>query len=352
MLTNFWYCAGWDYELSQGKDALMTRRIAGESIVLYRKPNGGVVAMEDRCCHRQTALSCGRKEGDSLRCMYHGWKFGPNGKCIEIPGQEHIPEQACVRSFPVVEKDNWIWVWMGDPEKADPALICFAIGPGDPAWNMRTSKLQINTNYRQELANLSDLSHIAWVHDVTFGGTTAWSTVKSKHTLKPRGQDTETWLRGVPILRFAQHLFPPEMLLDMHFDVQMTLPCNFVLHLRVFSAGTKTEGPSDGHLILDTYSCQAITPRDADSIDYYYSWGVSKATDAPGMADMLLEAIDTAFLEDKKILEAQHQRMKEKPNFKTVDYKLDAGPGKILWLLDKFLKEEAAAKESANLVEA
>ncbi|MES2257982.1 MAG: aromatic ring-hydroxylating dioxygenase subunit alpha [Pseudomonadota bacterium] len=344
-LKNCWYSAGWDHELSQGRDSLLTRRIAGESIVLYRKPDGGVVAMEDRCCHRQTALSNGRKEGDALRCMYHGWKFGPNGKCIEIPGQAHIPEQACVRSFPVIEKNNWIWVWMGDPAKADPDLICFSVGPGAPDWNIKTSQVQVNANYRLELANLADLSHIAWVHENTFGGTTAYSTARGKHTLTARGLNSDIWLRGVPAPRFAQHLFPEGTLLDLHFDVQMTVPCNFILHFRVFSAGQATEGPSDGQLLLDTYTSQAITPRDADSVSYYYAWGASKATDSPGMSDLLHEAIDEAFLEDKNILESQHQRMKEKPDYKMVDYAHDAGPGKMLWVLDKLLKEEAAQAE-------
>ena len=57
---------------------------------MYRKPGGESVAMEDQCPHRQAALSLGRKEGDSLRCMYHGLKFGPNRKCTEIPGQDRM----------------------------------------------------------------------------------------------------------------------------------------------------------------------------------------------------------------------------------------------------------------------
>lgn len=346
-LKNCWYCAGWDHELSQGRDALLARRIAGESLVLYRRPDGGVVAMEDRCCHRQAPLSLGRKEGDALRCMYHGWKFGPHGRCIEIPGQTQIPERACVRTFPVVERDNWIWVWMGEPDRADPDLICKAVGPDHPDWNLRTSKVRVNTNYRLELANLSDLTHISWVHDQTFGGTTVYASTRPKHTLKARGMDTEIWLRGVPVPRFAQHLFPPDMVFDLYFLSQMSFPCNFILHFQVYSAGTATEGPSNGQLMLDTFSSQAITPCDADAVDYYYSWGASKATDAPGLGDLLYEAINEAFLEDKRILEGQHQRIKEKPDFRTVDYAHDAGPGKLLWLLDKLLKEEAAEQAAA-----
>lgn len=341
-IKNCWYCAGWDYELSQGKDALLSRRIAGESLVLYRKPDGGVVAMDDRCCHRQAPLSLGNKEGDSIRCMYHGMKFGPDGKCTEIPGQDKIPQHACVRTYPVVERDNWIWVWMGEAEKADPSLICFAVGPGDRNWNMKTSKVQVNCNYRLEIANLMDLSHLTWVHRETFGGTDAYTRVRPEHVITPRGVNSQFWLRSVPAPVFAQHLFPAGALFDLSFDVQMTVPCNFVLHFQVWTAGTATEGPSNGQLVLDSYTCQAITPRDPDSVDYYYSWGSSVATDGPGLSDMLYEAVNAAFLEDAEMLEGQHLRMKERPDMKMVDIVHDAGPGKLLWVLDKLLKEEAS----------
>jgi vanillate O-demethylase monooxygenase subunit len=343
-VRNAWYCAGWTHEISQALTAVRARRIAGESLVLYRKPDGGVVAMEDRCPHRQAPLSLGRKEGDSLRCNYHGMKFGPDGACTEIPGQAAIPPQACVRVFPVVERDGWVWVWMGDPALADPALICFAVGPDDPAWNIKTSEVRVETNYRLEIANLMDLSHIAWVHDQTFGGTRAYETSRPRHTLRPRGVDTELWLRNVPAPRFAQHLFPPETRFDLLFDLQFSVPCNFIMHFQVFTAGSATEGPSDGHLALDTYTCQAVTPCDADSVHYYYSWGASKATDSPGLSDLLKEAIDAAFLEDKAILEGQHRNMKDRPDHPRMDIVHDAGPGKMLWVLDKMLKAEAATR--------
>lgn len=340
---NCWYCAGWDYELSQGKDALLARRIANEALVLYRKPDGGVVAMEDRCCHRQAALHLGQKEGDCLRCMYHGMKFGPDGICVEIPGQDKIPPQARVRTYPVVEKDNWIWVWMGEPTKADAQLICFAVGPSDKNWNIKTSKLSVQTDYRLEIANLMDLSHLTWIHRRTLGGNPAWVTAKIKRTPLERGVNSDFWMYGVPAPTFAQHLFPSGMLFDIHMDVDVTLPCNFILRFRAFSAGTVTDGPSNGQLILDSYSCQTVTPVDADNVEYYYSWGASTATDAPGLSDLLLEGVNAAFLEDKAVLEAQHRNIKERPNGNLINIVHDAGPVMMLRLLDKFLADEANA---------
>jgi phenylpropionate dioxygenase-like ring-hydroxylating dioxygenase large terminal subunit len=61
--------------------------------------------------------------------MYHGMLFGPDGRCRQVPGMDKIPPGANVPTLAAVEKDGWIWVWLGDPATADPALICEAVGP-------------------------------------------------------------------------------------------------------------------------------------------------------------------------------------------------------------------------------
>lgn len=354
-VQNAWYCAGWDYHLTQGRDALLARQLAGERVVLYRKPDGNIVAMEDRCCHRQAALSRGRKEGDCLRCMYHGLKFGPDGRCVEIPGQEKIPERAWVRTFPVVEKDNWIWVWMGDADKADEDLICFSVGYDHPEWNMKTSQMQVKANYRLELANLADLTHLAWVHQNTLGGgdaefREAFAHLNARNRIHDRGIYTDYWVRSVPANACLAHLFPPEARFDMHFDITISVPCNWIMHFRVFTAGQKTEGESDGQLVADTWTCQAVSPVDAESVRYYFSWGASKATELPGLSDLLKDVLDVAFLEDATVLEAQQVRMAEKPDHPMIDIAHDSAPGKMLWALDKMLKQEA--KEAAAKAQA
>ncbi|RYD91560.1 MAG: aromatic ring-hydroxylating dioxygenase subunit alpha, partial [Sphingomonadales bacterium] len=138
-VRNAWYVAAWVQDLADGKPLAMT--ILDEPIVLYRTATGRVVALEDRCVHRLAPLSLGRCEGDNLRCMYHGLLFDPDGKCVEIPGQEMIPAKARVRAYPVVERHSWLWVWMGDPARADAALVPPVIGHDDPDWIMGRGSL-------------------------------------------------------------------------------------------------------------------------------------------------------------------------------------------------------------------
>lgn len=353
-IRNAWYNAGWDYlftqsqrnHLTQARRALVAREIAGERLVLYRLPSGRIVALEDRCIHRQAALSLGQKEGEDVRCLYHGLRFGPDGRCNEIPGQGHIPPRACVRTFPVVERDNWVWVWLGDPARADETKIPHAVGPSDPDWNVKTSHMEVRANYRLEIANLADLTHLVWVHRDTLGAPDPLSRerftrIKPRFTMRDDGMHTYYVVRGVPINSFLRHLFPADARFDYEFDITHTLPCTWVLHFRAYLADGQDEGPPAGALVADTWTCQAVTPRNADHVDYYYSWGASRESEFAGLSELLRDNLDDAFAEDREVLEAQHVRCRERPGHETIDIVHDAGPRKMLWLLDKILKAEA-----------
>src|SRR2546425_10236480 len=107
-LQNCWYVAAWDEELIDGK--LLARTLLDKPVVLYRGDSARVVALDNRCCHRGAKLSNGRREGDDLRCMYHGLKFEPGGKRIQIPGQDNIPKSLGVLRIPAEERDRLILI--------------------------------------------------------------------------------------------------------------------------------------------------------------------------------------------------------------------------------------------------
>jgi vanillate O-demethylase monooxygenase subunit len=121
-LRNTWYVAAWDEEVKP--NALFSRRLLGEALVFFREQSGQVRALADRCAHRFAPLSKGTLCKDVVRCPYHGLEFDGEGQCTRNPhGNGAIPKAAQVRAYPVVEKYSVIWIWMGDAEKADEALI-------------------------------------------------------------------------------------------------------------------------------------------------------------------------------------------------------------------------------------
>ena len=89
---------GWDHELIDGK--LLARTILEQPVVLYKGESGQVGGAGQPLLPPRRA-SCRRAgiEGDCVRCMYHGLKFDPSGKCIQIPGQDMIPPKLGVQEL-------------------------------------------------------------------------------------------------------------------------------------------------------------------------------------------------------------------------------------------------------------
>lgn len=145
---------------------------AFDPVALYKGESGKVVALDDRCCHRGAPLSMGRIGGDCIRCMGHGMKFERSGKCIQIPGEEMIPPKLGVRSYPVVEKDQRVWIWMSDPAKAGLSLIVDYPPLREPGWRgLPPAYLRYDANWLLIVDNLSDFTHQAIVHIHTLGGS-------------------------------------------------------------------------------------------------------------------------------------------------------------------------------------
>ena len=132
---NFWYVAAWDWEVR--RQELFARTICGEPIVFWRREDGTPAALEDRCCHRHMPLSHGKLRGSDVECVYHGLTYDGTGACIRVPSQKAIPPGAKVRSYPVVERYHWVWIWMADPALADPATIEDFHWMDDPAWRAK-----------------------------------------------------------------------------------------------------------------------------------------------------------------------------------------------------------------------
>jgi phenylpropionate dioxygenase-like ring-hydroxylating dioxygenase large terminal subunit len=119
MLKNHWYLICPHREV---KDQMIAKTILGEKIIIFRDGQGKIVALEDRCCHRNVQLSHGYLQEGLAVCGYHGWEYNGEGHCMRIPSQlpdAKIPPTAKIRSYPLKEFNNWLWIFMGDETIAD-----------------------------------------------------------------------------------------------------------------------------------------------------------------------------------------------------------------------------------------
>ena len=166
-LKNHWYVAAWSKDV--GREPL-GRVLLNESVVLFRKEDGTPVALANRCPHRNLPLSEGKLVGDSLQCGYHGLQFDCDGVCTHVPGQSEIPEWARIRRYPVAERYDWLFVWMGDPARAEESSIPdYHHRLIEPSWILLSGHVHVKGGYRLILDNLLDLSHLTYVHSSTTG---------------------------------------------------------------------------------------------------------------------------------------------------------------------------------------
>lgn len=155
-------------------------RFFGQDFALYRgKESGKVILLDAYCPHMGTHLAKnttsyvvldGQVEGDSIRCPYHAWRFGPDGKCNHIPYYDGaIPKAAALRSWPVVEKMGCVYVWH-DPEGGEPDYdVPMHPEWDDPQWvRWNIDDLgQLNQHPQEVIDNITDLPHLGPIHGST-----------------------------------------------------------------------------------------------------------------------------------------------------------------------------------------
>ena len=337
-LRNCWYVAAWSHEI--GTD-LLSRKILGEAVCFYRTTNGEVAALSDRCPHRGAPLSRGRIEGDAVRCMYHGVKLGASGCCEEIPGQERIPPTMRVRSYPVVERNRWIWIWMGDPAAADPNDIPQTWSLGHPDWAYRPGYTSFASPHMLVCDNLMDFSHLAYVHQATLGGTEAIAQHRAKVETLPNGVHVERWLIDEVPAPFHTRVARFTGRVDRWHFYDFLVPGVLIMHSGVQATGTG--GPEGNHAgALEFRSCQAVTPETTGSSHYFFAVPRNFETGDTSITETIFRDVVTAFNEDRAMIEAQAERLLETPDEPLVAIAADTGLAKFRWLMGKRLQAEHA----------
>lgn len=299
-LRNGWYAAIWSKDL---KDKPLPRTFLNERVVLFRSASGKPAALEDKCCHRAAPLSRGEVSGEHLACGYHGLQFNSDGQCVLVPGQSHVPPGAKVRSYPVHEKWNVVWIWMGNSERADISKVPELPWLSDPKWATTPGTIYVKTNYQFILDNLLDLTHVAYVHKGTLAGDPREATTATK---------TEQLPNGVRVGRWMLDFVPPPLFARAgNFDGNVdrwqfatwTPPSTVFLDVGCARAGTGAP-QGDRSQGISIWSSHLVTPETEETSHYMFCYARNFRIEDEQTSKLLYEGSKATFLEDADILEA------------------------------------------------
>lgn len=164
-LKDYWYIAAESREVKQKPVGIVA---LNERMVLFRRDDGQVAALEDRCSHRNMALSLGTVASGCLTCPYHGWRFDAAGRCVQIPSlgsRGRLPNHG-VRAYPVREQDGYVWVYPGEsiPESSPFRFPQY----GEQGWTSFRMRTRFQASVEECLENFLDCPHTVYVHQGWF----------------------------------------------------------------------------------------------------------------------------------------------------------------------------------------
>jgi len=342
-VENTWYAAAWEWEVTEA-DNKLARTICEVPLVIYRKEDGGYAALDNRCCHRGAPLALGRIEGNCLRCLYHGLLFNDQGEVIQIPGQDTVASSFRVRSYAIAAKGGMIWVWMGDAAQANEADIHDFAPLSDSQWRGfdRGDYLHYDANWLLIVDNLSDFSHVAFVHANTLGGSEAYAydtRIEGLNKLD-NGFEVDRWHRNAGPPPFHQKIIPSSehgVNLDRLNRMAMYLPGVFLMETHFSPVGENAAQGSHRQY----RNCQFMTPETRNSTHFFWDYlHEAKYSDQPGIAASLKESLLEGFMEDKIYIEAQQKLLEQSPDFVPRSFSADEAFQHFRNLWRQRLKEE------------
>src|SRR5262249_11097599 len=149
----------------------LARRILGRPLVVFRDGRGAVHALSARCPHRGADLGRGSVVDGCVQCPFHGWRFDGAGRCVRIPSQPEglkIASQARVASFPLLERDGVLWIWMGSDGTMPSAPPPAAEAPSARYARIFFAAHLCAAPFLAVLENFFDQAHVPFIH-ASFG---------------------------------------------------------------------------------------------------------------------------------------------------------------------------------------
>ena len=165
LMRRYWIPALLSTELPEPQSPPLEIRLLGEELTAFRTARGDVGLVQTNCPHRGAPFFYGRPEAEGIRCAYHGWMFGPDGQCLDMPNEpeeSNFKDKVRIRAYPCMERGGIVWSYMG-PDATPPPLP-------DLEWNMvrpdqvyLTKRIE-NCNFVQAMEGEIDSSHSTFLH--------------------------------------------------------------------------------------------------------------------------------------------------------------------------------------------
>ena len=334
-----WYVACMPHEID---DKPLGRKICGESIVFYRGREGKVAALEDFCPHRGAPLSLGSVVEGNLVCGYHGLTMGCDGKTVAMPGQR-VRGFPAIRTYPVIERYGFVWVWPGDPAQADAAKLHHLDWAESPEWAYGGGLYHVNCDYRLMIDNLMDLTHETYVHATSIGqkeiDETPTKTVTEGDTVI-----TSRHMEGImapPFWRMALrgNNLADDVPVDRWQICRFTPPSHVLIEVGVAHAGNGGYH-ADPKFKASSIVVDFITPETETSI--WYFWGMARNFNPhdKALTASIREGQAKIFGEDLQILESQQRNLLAHPERQLLKLNIDSGGVQSRKVIERILAQE------------
>jgi len=295
LFRRFWQPVLLSAELPEPDGAPLRVTVMGEDLRAFRTTDGTVALVSPRCPHRGADLFFGRNEHGGIRCVYHGWKFAADGRCLAIPTLEpgaqrdRAEQHIRLTAYPTREAGGIVWAYFGPAEHRPglPEMEFMAL----PDSHVFVSKKLQECNWAQAAEGGLDTAHFSFLHMAVADAADVTERVMDRIST---GSDTVRWMRddGAPRFTILDH--PAGLVLGAarrgdpgqhYWRISQFLMPNHGLTPNAFPGDTyhgQTWVPIDDESCwIYCYSWNPVRPlSDADRARYKAGFSVHAAVDA------------------------------------------------------------------------
>lgn len=298
-LRSAWYAAARPAEVGRTP---LRRVFLNEPVVLFRTESGEAVALRDVCPHRFAPLSKGRLEGDDIACPYHGLRFGADGHCTRNPHAGDAQDKARVKAYPLLERFEMIWIWMGDPAEASPQKLPDFSSFGT-RYRVFSGYTTVAVDYRLLIDNIMDGgAHVDFVHPAL----AVQGDFKRKTEVRQEGDTIHSrgWWLNAKFNAFMKEMWGHADGGDIFNFVRWDAPA-----LVYLEAGVKIDGKVDDSSPVGP-AAHLFTPETERTSHYLWMVGVKQEVNDPKIEEFIRSVGNQAFeLEDSPVIESAQVNM-------------------------------------------